>query len=273
MQQKKRVRTPTTDDFDRERERMEAIGLSRFTGKFAVVTGGASGIGRATVSRFLAEGASVWIVDMEEPAAEEMAFKGLHHVQLDVSDETAVDDAMAQIASRAGQIDVVVNAAGIVAPGSATDTTLADWLRINAVNLTGTFLVTRAAMRAMKRSGGAIINVSSDAGLVGQTGQAAYCASKGGVVQFTKAAALDGAPDGIRVNCVCPCFIATPMVEDWLASQPDPGAARQQAEAEQPIGRMGRPEEIAAAIAYLGSHEANFVTGIALSVDGGTTAR
>ena len=261
------------DDFVRERERMEQVGLSRFAGKVAVVTGGASGIGRATVSRLVAEGALVWIADTSEPASEELALDGIRFVQLDVSDEPAVDEAMAKILAESGRIDVVANAAGIVAAGSAADTTLADWLRINSVNLTGTFLVTRAAMRAMKHSGGAIINVGSDAGLVGQTEQAAYCASKGGVVQFTKAAALDGAPDGIRVNCVCPCFIATPMVEDWLASQPDPSAARAEAEAEQPIGRMGRPEEVAAVIAYLGSHESNFITGTAVPVDGGTTAR
>ena len=252
---------------------MEEIGLSRFVGKVAVVTGGASGIGRATVCRLVAEGALVWIVDISEPAPEDLTLDGIRYIRLDVSDEPAVDAAMAQILADSGRIDVVANAAGIVAAGGAADTTLADWLRVNSVNLTGTFLVTRAAMRAMKHTGGAIINVGSDAGLVGQTGQAAYCASKGGVVQFTKAAALDGAPDGVRVNCVCPCFIATTMVENWLASQPDPVAARREAEAEQPIGRMGRPEEIAAVIAYLGSHEANFVTGTALAVDGGTTAR
>lgn len=261
------------EDLAAERDRMEGWRLARFAGKVALVTGGASGIGRAAAIRLAAEGATVWIADLAAPAPDDAALRPMRHVRLDVSDETAVDAAVAAVIAQAGRLDLVVNAAGIATPGAVTETELADWLRVNAVNLTGTFLVTRAAMRAMKRSGGAIVNVASDAGLVGQTGQAAYAASKGGVVQFTRAAALDGAPDLIRVNCVCPCFVATPLVEDWLSRQPDPVAARRAAKADQPIGRMGRPEEIAAAIAWLGSHEANFVTGIALAVDGGTTAR
>lgn len=261
------------EEFEQARELVESVGLARYSGKLAVVTGGASGIGRATAHRLAAEGATVRVLDRSKLASEEIATPAIRSHRLDISDEAQVDMVMSEIASANGPIDVVVNAAGIVSPGTVAETTLTQWLAINAVNLTGTFLVTRAAMRAMEKTGGAIVNVASDAGLVGQHEQAAYCASKGGVVQFTKAAALDGAPYNIRVNCVCPCFVATPLVEQWLEQQPDPEAARLEVDAEQPIGRMGRPEEIAAAIAYLGSSEANFVTGIALAVDGGTTAR
>jgi len=194
-------------------------------------------------------------------------------VPLDVTDALAVEQSIGRMIADEGVLDVVVNAAGIATPGTAQDTTIADWARVIDVNLTGTFNVGRAAMRAMAGRGGAIVNIASDAGVVGQAGQAAYCASKGGVVQLTRAAALDGAAEAIRVNCVCPCFVETPLVTQWIAAQADPAAARAAAEADQPIGRMGEPHEIAAAIAFLASHEANFVTGVALAVDGGTTAR
>jgi NAD(P)-dependent dehydrogenase (short-subunit alcohol dehydrogenase family) len=191
---------------------------------------------------------------------------------LDVTDEATVATCIAQLMAAEGRLDLVVNAAGIARPGSVAGTSLALWQEVMAVNVTGTFLVTRAAVAVMS-AGAAVVNVASDAGLVGQAGQAAYVASKGAVVQFTKAAALDEAPRKIRVNCVCPCFVETPMVAEWLERQPDPTAARVEAAMEQPIGRMGRPYEIAAAIAWLGSSEANFVTGHALQVDGGTTAQ
>jgi len=119
---------------------------------------------------------------------------------------------------------------------------------------------------------GAIVNTASDAGLVGWPGQSAYCASKGGVVLLTKSAAMDAAPYGVRVNCVCPGFTATPLVDAWIDEQDDPERARAEIEHGRPLGRMGRPEEIAAAIAYLASDEAAFVTGIALPIDGGGTA-
>jgi meso-butanediol dehydrogenase/(S,S)-butanediol dehydrogenase/diacetyl reductase len=261
------------DDVEAEAERMREWNLARFTGKVAIVTGGASGIGRATAIRLAAEDAAVWILDRNRPAGEDAVLKVARFLELDITAADAVQRAVDEVVGVAGALDVVVNAAGIATPGTAQLTAATDWNRVIDVNLTGTFHVTGSAMRAMKGRGGAIVNIASDAGLVGQQGQAAYCASKGGVVQFTRAAALDGAAESIRVNCVCPCFVETPLVSQWIAAQQDPAAARAAAEADQPIGRMGKPHEIAAAIAYLASTEAHFVTGIALAVDGGTTAR
>lgn len=261
------------EDLAIETARIQDWALRRFEGRTVVITGGASGIGRATAMRLAAEGARVWIVDRNAPPEYDAVLQIARYLPLDVSDEAMVTSTIDSVVAADGRLDVVVNAAGIAIAGTTQEVTLSDWNRTVLVNLNGTFLVTAAAMRAMRGRGGAVVNIASDAGLVGQQGQSAYCASKGGVVQFTRAAALDGAADAIRVNCVCPCFVETPLVRDWIAAQPDPAAARAAAEADQPIGRMGKPYEIAAAVAFLASDEANFITGIALAVDGGTTAR
>jgi NAD(P)-dependent dehydrogenase (short-subunit alcohol dehydrogenase family) len=240
----------------------------RFAGKVALVIGGTSGIGLATVTRLRAEGAQVWVADRVPPEDGNAAF-----VRLDVTDSVAVDDAIATVEAQT-PLDVVVNCAGVPAQASAAETDDPTWERLIDVNLSGAFRATRAALRAMQpRRSGAIVHVASDAGLVGMAGQAAYCAGKGGLVHFVRAAALDAAPFGVRINCVAPCFVDTPMMRDWISGQDDPVAARARIDAEQPIGRVGQPEEIAAAIAFLASHEANFVTGVALPVDGGVTAR
>jgi NAD(P)-dependent dehydrogenase (short-subunit alcohol dehydrogenase family) len=248
-------------------------GLHRFAGCTALVTGGASGIGWAVAMRLAAEGAKVWIGDLGQRA--QAAAKGqpaLMALELDVTDERSVAHSIERILSRGGQLDAVINCAGIVLEATAQETTRTAWNRVIEVNLTGTFLVCRHALPPMlARGSGAIVNIASDAALVGQRGQAAYCASKGGVAQFTRAAALDAAPHGVRVNCVCPCFTDTPLLSAWIDGSADPKLARAAAASTQPMGRIGRPEEIAAAVAFLASIEANFITGIVLPVDGGAT--
>ena len=250
-------------------------GLKRYVGKVALVTGGASGIGWAIALRLRAEGAHVWLADLGDRAnaacaGEEM----MSPLSVDVRDETAVISAVAAVTHRDERIDALVNCAGIVLEGSAQGTSLADWDRVLAVNLTGTFLMTRHVLSHMiARRSGAIVNIGSDAALVGQRNQAAYCASKGGVAQFTRAAALDAAPYGVRVNCVCPCFVDTPMLSAWINASSNPEEARREAAATQPLGRIGSPAEIAGPVAFLCSEEASFVTAVVLPVDGGATAQ
>ena len=252
---------------------MNVWGLQRYRGKVALVTGGASGIGRATALRLRAEGARVWVADLSDRAATACAGESdMLPLCVDVREEAAVVSAVEVIIRRDSRIDALVNCAGIALEGPAQGTSLADWQRVLAINLTGTFLMTRHVLPHMiERRSGAIVNVASDAALTGQRDQAAYCASKGGVAQFTRAAALDAAPYGVRVNCVCPCFVDTPLFSAWITASPDPERARREAAALQPIGRIGSAEEIAGPIAFLCSDEASFVTATVLPVDGGAT--
>ena len=253
-----------------------AMTPGRFKDRVAVIVGGASGIGAATARRLAGEGAILRVADVNLAAARETvagipAAAALH---VDVTDRQSVAALVRSILAADANVDVLVNCVGLPLPGAAHDTDSDAWDRVLNVNLTGTFNVCRALLPAMMTRGvGAIVNLASDAALVGMRGQAAYCAAKAGVAQFTRAAALDAAPRGVRVNCVCPCFTDSPLVRRWIESAPDPAAALHEAMTAQPIGRMGRPEEIAAAIAFLCSDEANFITGAVLPVDGGVTAR
>ena len=250
--------------------------LRRFVDRVALVTGAASGIGWATAERLAAEGARLWLVDVRADALRERArvLPSARVLGVDVTVPEEVDAAIDAVVRDGPGLDVVVNCVGATLGAAVQDTQSDDWERILRVNLTGAFNLTRAAMRHMiVRRSGAIVHVASDAGLVGMPSQAAYCASKGGLVHFARACALDAAPHDVRINCVCPCFIATPLLDAWIATQPDPERALAECAAEQPIGRIGQPGEVAAAIAFLASDEARFITGIALPVDGGVSAQ
>jgi meso-butanediol dehydrogenase/(S,S)-butanediol dehydrogenase/diacetyl reductase len=252
------------------------VPVRRFEGAVALVTGGGSGIGRATCERLAAERAHVWVADLDQPAAERVAkaLPGARARQVDVSDFQQVERLVDGIMAESGRLDVLINNAGVTLGAPVWQTGPEQWAQVLAVNLTGVFYGCRAALPHMIRQRrGAIVSTASDAGLVGWPGQSAYCASKAGIVGLTRSVAMDAAPYGVRANCVCPAFTDTPLVEAWVQSQPDPATTRAQVASAQPLGRMGEPAEIAAAIAFLASEEASFITGVALPVDGGVTAR
>jgi NAD(P)-dependent dehydrogenase (short-subunit alcohol dehydrogenase family) len=251
----------------------------RLAGKVALVTGAGSGIGEATAKRFAEEGAHVYVTDLDSDAARRVASEiGAHATgrTQDVTDEADWDLLMDQITSTHGKLDVIVNNAGIVVTGTAEDTSLDDWRNIQAVNLDAVFMGTRAAIKAMKETGGgSIINISSIEGIVGEPKAAAYNASKGGVRIFTKSAALHCAAEGygIRVNSVHPGFILTPMVEKGMStlSEEDAAAMLERVTTAIPLGAMGEPADIANGCLFLASDESRYMTGSELVIDGGFT--
>jgi NAD(P)-dependent dehydrogenase (short-subunit alcohol dehydrogenase family) len=236
--------------------------MGRLDDRVALVTGAASGIGEATTARFRDEGAVVATLDLQGD---------VDHA-LDVRDEAAVEAAVRAVVDRAGRIDVVVNAAGVAGGGPVHLLPADEWDRVVDVNLKGTFLVAKhvAAVMLGQRSG-SIINIASIEGLEGTEGGSAYNASKGGVVLLTKNMAIDYGRVGIRVNCICPGFIETPMMAAVMENE-GMKVYRDRWLEEHKLGRFGRPSEIAAAALFLASDDASFVTGHALVVDGGFTA-
>lgn len=246
--------------------------------KVALVTGASSGIGKATALAFARDGYSVVLADRDEAAGEAAAREAealgaaAHFVPCDVSREADVANLVAETVSTFGRLDAAFNNAGIEGELAATaDCTLENWDRVIGVNLKGVWLCMRAELRQMlqQAEGGAIVNCSSVAGLAGLPTVPAYVASKHGVVGLTRTAALEYATRNIRVNAVCPGAIETPMLERFMQGE----QGRQQMIATEPVGRIGSPEEIAAAVIWLSGPGASFVTGHALAVDGGWTAR
>ena len=248
-----------------------------FAGKRILVTGASRGIGHAAAARFLAAGARV-AVNGRTPESSAQGVRRLGGgpelvaAPGDVGTAAGCEAVVAAAAGALGGLDILVNSAGVGVYASFEETDEALWDATVDINLKGTFFCCRAALPHLRESGGAIVNIASDAGLMGETGLSAYCASKGGVVNLTRALALELAP-GVRVNCVCPGYVDTDMVRrDGIDKAEDPAAHERALIDYAPLKRIARPEEIAAAIAYLAGEDAVFVTGAALAIDGGSTA-
>ena len=244
--------------------------MSKLANKSALVTGGASGIGRAICERFIQEGASVGVIDSsEETLAEFAAEFAIQPITCDVSDQEAMDDAFARYADSHG-LDIVVNNAGVSHIGTAHSTSAAEFAKVMAVNSTGVYNGIRAAMGLLPR-GGVILNMASVAATMGIPDRFAYSASKGAVLAMTYAAARDCIDLGIRCLAISPARVHTPFVDGYLAEH-YPGREEEMyaaLAATQPIGRMGTPEEIGQLAAYLCSDEASFITGTNVAIDGG----
>lgn len=258
--------------------------MFRLDKKIALVTGAGSGIGQEIATLFAEQGASVLVADVRLDAAEAVAMEILAQegnaeaLRLDVTNEKQVKDVFAQVGQKYGRLDILVNNAGIGHVGNVLETSLEDWERVMAVNARGVFLCSKYAvmqMLAQKPQSGVLVNIASVAGMIAVDRRLSYGASKGAVISITRSIAMDFVGQGIRANAICPGTVHTPFVEGFLernfADRKD--EERQRLHARQPVGRMGRPDEIAHAALYLASDEASFVTGSALVIDGGWTAR
>jgi len=255
--------------------------LTKLYGKVALITGGTRGIGYATAMLFLKEGAKVVITGRSEKQGKEAidklkneGFMNVAFIQGDVSKSADAEKMIQTTVNQFGQLDILFNNAGIWIEGTAEKTSETDWNKVIDVNLKGTFLCSKYALPHLKKTKGVIVNTASCNGLVAETESVAYCASKAGVILLTKAMALDHSKEGIRVNTVCPGAIMTPMLEQGL---PKSGPVREKYFKEtieaHPIGRIGEPEEVAKAVLFLASNDSSFITGTALSVDGGYVAQ
>ncbi len=246
-----------------------------FEGKRVLVTGGSRGIGRATVKAFSEAGARVAVNGRTAESTAEgiaaMGDDGLIAAPGDIGTVTGCEAVVGAALDAFGGLDVLVNSAGVAKACTIETCDEAFWNEVIDINLKGTFFCIREAVTALRESRGSIVNVSSTSGLAGDANLSVYCASKAGVVLLTKALSAEFAPE-VRINCVCPGWVHTDMAKRYINKSDDPAAALAEVEAESPMGRMARPDEIAASILYLTSDVAGIVTGTVLTIDGGSMA-
>ncbi len=253
--------------------------MTRLSGKVALITGGGTGIGRAIAVAFAREGANVALAGRRLEKLKEVAGEvkkqgaGAKAIECDVTRARDAERAVRETAKQFGKLDVLVNNAGILSVATVDGISEAEWDRVMTVNVKGPFLMSRAALKEFRKAGGgAIVNIGSVLGLVAMKDRAAYCASKGGVTLLTKAMALDHAHENVRVNCICPAIVETELVRGLFDSGEQGQALRKARLTTIPLGRFGKPVDVAELAVFLASEESSWLTGAAIPLDGGLTA-